>query len=467
MFNLPLVPLALLAPFLPCHCILNGLECFTLPAMEDHKVENPPVEDAPKNQIKHSSPSRMKFLSRINGITLVIAALTFLIGWQLGNYQIQVKSQNFVPQVSFQNQEVPDEMKNVDFKLFWDTWDLVSKEYVDKKAVDPQKMFYGAIQGMVSALGDPYTVFLPPEQQKNTQEELGGSFDGVGIQLGFNKDKRLVVITPLKDTPADKAGVKPGDIIVKINGQDSTQMSIPEAVNIIRGEKGTEVSLEIYHEGDEKTKELKLKRDTIIVKSVEFEEKTAPSGKKVAYIKLTRFGERTFDEWNQAVSDTLALGPVGVIVDVRNNPGGYLDGAVFIGSEFIEKGDIVKQEDGKGQQRGYPVSRKGKLLEIPMVVLMNKGSASASEIVSGAIQDYKRGKLIGDQSFGKGTIQDSKELPGGTGIHITTHKWLTPLGRWIHTTGLTPDVKVVPTEEELKDQTKDVQLDAALKELDK
>jgi carboxyl-terminal processing protease len=409
----------------------------------------------------------MKYLEKINGITILIATLTFLIGWQLGGYQLRFSTLNKVPQVNFINQAVPADKSNVDFKLFWDTWNLVSEEYVDKKAIDPQKMFYGAIQGMVAAIGDPYTVFLPPAQQKATAEELGGSFEGVGMQLGFNKDKRLVVQAPLKDTPAFKAGVQAGDIIVKIGDKDASSLSIPDAVNMIRGQKGTEVSLELYHEGDEKTKNVTLKRDTIVVKSVEFTQKTTPNGKRVAYIQLTRFGERTFDEWSEAVSDALAIAPQAVILDVRNNPGGYLDGAVYIGSEFIPSGDIVLWENSKGERNGLKVNRQGKLLQVPMVVLINKGSASASEIVAGAIQDDKRGKLIGDQSFGKGTIQDTKDLPGGTGIHITTAKWLTPLGRWIHNIGLTPDVKIVPTDEQLKDLTKDVQLDAALSELDK
>ncbi len=409
----------------------------------------------------------MKFLNRINGITVLVATLTFLIGWQLGGYQLKLNTQDRVPQVDFINQQVPADKATVDFKLFWDTWNLVSQEYVDKSALDPQKMFYGAIQGMVAAIGDPYTVFLPPEQQKVTEEELGGSFEGVGMQLGFNKDKRLVVLAPLKDTPAYKAGVQAGDIIVKIADKDASTLSIPDAVNMIRGKKGTEISLEIYHEGDDRTKTVSLKRDTIVVKSVEFAEKVTPSGKKVAYIQLSRFGERTFDEWSQAVSDALAIAPQGLILDVRNNPGGYLDGSVYIGSEFIGSGDIVLWENAKGERTGLKVNRQGKLLQLPMVVLINKGSASASEIVAGAVQDHKRGKLIGDQSFGKGTIQDTKDLPGGTGIHITTAKWLTPLGRWIHNTGLTPDIKIVPTDEELKDLTRDVQLEKALEELDK
>ncbi len=410
---------------------------------------------------------KFRFLEKINGLTILVSTLTFLIGWQLGGYQLKITNENSIPQVNFINQTVPADKSNVDFKLFWDTWNLVSQEYVDKKAIDPQKMFYGAIQGMVAAVGDPYTVFLPPEQQKATEEELGGSFEGVGMQLGFNKDKRLVVQAPLKDTPAFKAGVQAGDIIVKIGDKDATNISIPDAVNLIRGPKGTEISLELYHEGDEKTKNVTLKRDTIVVKSVEFTQKTTPQGKRVAYIQLTRFGERTFDEWSEAVSDALATAPQAIILDVRNNPGGYLDGAVYIGSEFISTGDIVVWENAKGEKNGLKVNRQGKLLQLPMVVLINKGSASASEIVAGAIQDNKRGKLVGDQSFGKGTIQDTKDLPGGTGIHITTAKWLTPLGRWIHNTGLTPDIKIVPTDEELKDLSRDVQLEKALEELDK
>lgn len=406
----------------------------------------------------------MKFFQKFNLTVIIIALITFAAGWQLGHYDIKLQWKGYVPRAEIKNQQPPAGKKDIDFKLFWDTWDLVSSKYVDKKAIDPQKMYYGAIQGMVAAIGDPYTVFLPPESQKNTKEELGGSFEGVGIQLGFNKEKRLVVIAPLKDTPADKAGVQAGDLIVKINDKDTTNMPLPDAVNLIRGEKGTEVKLQTFREGDDKTKDISLKRDTIIVKSVEFETKETPGGKKIAYIKLTRFGERTFSEWAQAVSDTLASGAQGIVLDVRNNPGGFLDGAVFIGSEFLDTGkDVVLQENSQGQRRPYQVNREGKLLKLPMVVLINKGSASASEIVAGAIQDYKRGKLTGEQSFGKGTIQESEDLPGDTGIHITTAKWLTPNGRWIHNIGLTPDTKVEAGE----DKTKDPQLDKALEELDK
>lgn len=400
------------------------------------------------------------FLQKLNGVTLVIALLSGIIGWQLGHRDLSLQWKNYRPEVSFSNQSPPGNHSDIDFKLFWDTWDLVSKEYVDKKAIDPKKMYYGAISGMVQALGDPYTVFLPPDSQQISKEELSGSFEGVGIQLGFNKDKRLVVIAPLQDTPADKAGIKAGDMIISIDKKDAYNITLPDAVKLIKGPKGSNVDLEILREGEEKTRTISLTRDTIVVKSVEESEKTTPTGKKVAYIKLSRFGERTFQEWDQAVSKALSQAPQGIILDVRSNPGGFLNGAQYIGSEFIESGNIVLQEDAEGKRQNYPVNRSGKLVNFPLVVLINKGSASASEIVAGAIQDYKRGKLVGEQTFGKGTIQESQELPGGTGIHITTAKWLTPNGRWIHDTGLTPDVAVEALAEE--DPSKDSQLDKAL-----
>lgn len=402
------------------------------------------------------------FLKRTNAVTLLLSILIFIIGWQLGHFDLSLQWKNYQPQFKLENQTPPKEAQNLDFKLFWDTWNLVSREYVDKKAVDPQKMYYGAIQGMVAALGDPYTVFLPPEAQKATKEELGGSFEGVGIQLGYNKEKRLVVIAPLEGTPAFSAGIKAGDMIVKIDDKDAGGLTLPEAVNLIRGPKGTTVSLEIFRDGQTKTQTVSIKRDTIVVNSVEFSAKTTPKGKNVALIKLSRFGERTFEEWDSAVSDALATDPQAVILDVRNNPGGFLDGAVYIGAEFIESGDVVLQENARGERVPYKVKRVGKMTKLPLIVLINKGSASASEIVAGAIQDYKRGKLVGEDSFGKGTIQESQDLPGNTGIHITTAKWLTPNGRWIHNTGLVPDFKI----ERGEDQTKDEQLDKALEVLD-
>lgn len=402
-----------------------------------------------------------KLFKKINLVTILVAILFFVLGWQWGHRDVLIKWQKYVPSVSVINREPPENI-NVDFKLFWDTWDLLSREYIDKKAIDPQKLFYGAISGMVAAVGDPYTVFLPPEFQKASKDDLNGSFEGVGMELGFNSDKRLAIIAPLDGTPASRAGLKAQDFIVKIDKKDATNLTLPEAVKLIRGIKGTEVILTILREGEDEPREVKLTRDTIVVKSVILSFKETESKKKIAYLKLTRFGERTKDEWNTAVSDILSSGAVGVVLDMRNNPGGFLDGAVFIASEFLENGDVVLQENQKGDRIPYKVTRQGKILKLPMVALINKGSASASEIVAGAMQDRKRAKLVGEKSFGKGTIQEAEELPGGTGIHITTAKWLTPLGRWVNDTqGLDPDVNIELDKKNI-DKDKDAQLDKAL-----
>lgn len=393
---------------------------------------------------------------------IVALILVFILGWQLGHKDYQVKWRNYKPEIKVVSQTPPKGV-GIDFKLFWETWDLVSKKYIDKGAIDPQKLYFGAIQGMVAAIGDPYTVFLPPEAQKASKEELGGSFQGVGIQLGFNKEKKLVVIAPLKDTPASKAGIKSGDLILKIGERDTTSLTLPEAVNLIRGVKGSAVTLTIFREVDSKPQEVTITRDTIVVKSVEFETKTTPSGKKVGYIRLSRFGEKTKAEWDETVRTALSSEYKVILLDVRNNPGGFLDGAVYVASEFLDGGVVVLQEDARGERQSYKVVRKGKLLNPPLVVLINKGSASASEILAGAIGDRKRGKIVGESSFGKGTIQSAEDLPMGTGIHITTAKWLTPNGNWLHTNGLEPDVKI----ENGTDTTDDVQLKKTLDYIDK
>ncbi len=402
----------------------------------------------------------MNFLKKINLFTVLVAILTFTLGWQWGQRDIAVKWQNYSPSVTVTNKEPPSNI-DVDFTLFWDTWDLLSREYLDKKQIDPQKLFYGAISGMVSAVGDPYTVFLPPEAQKYSKEDLNGSFEGIGIELGFNKDKRLVVIAPLEGTPAEKAGIKSQDLILKIDNENATGLSLPEAVKLIRGKKGTQVTLSIFREGEDEEREIKIARDTIVVKSVNLKFQREKD-KKVAVLRLSRFGERTQEQWQAAVSEILASSASGLVLDLRNNPGGFLDGAVFIASEFLGVGDVVvMQEDQQGAKLSYKVQRQGKILKLPLVVLINKGSASASEIVAGALQDQKRAKLLGEKSFGKGTIQAAEDLPGGSGIHITTAKWLTPNGKWVNTTeGLEPDVKIEIPKDVDKDQ--DIQLEKAL-----
>ncbi|MDP3973777.1 MAG: S41 family peptidase [Candidatus Daviesbacteria bacterium] len=404
-----------------------------------------------------------EFLRKINLRQILILILVFILGWQLGHRELDLRWKNYQPALTIENKE-PVSNVNVDFSLFWKTWDLVSRTHLEKSSIDPQKLFYGAISGMVSAIGDPYTVFLPPEEQKSSKEDLNGAFEGVGIQLGFNKDKRLVVIAPLDGTPAKQAGVKAEDIIIKIDDEDTINMTLPEAVKLIRGPKGSKVVLTIIRDGDEEPKDFELTRDTILVKSVEVEYKLTENNKNIAIIKLSRFAERTKQEWEEGVADILDNNPDGLILDLRNNPGGFLEGAVFIGSEFLKDGNVVLQEDSEGKRINFPVERGGKLTEIEMVALINKGSASASEIVAGALQDRKRAQLVGVKSFGKGTIQEAQDLEGGTGIHITVAKWLTPNGRWVNDTeGFEPDVVI---EEDKDNPDNDLQLLKALELLE-
>ena len=340
-------------------------------------------------------------------------------------------------------------LKTIDFSLFWQVWDKLEKKYFDPKKVDRQKMFYGAIQGLAASLGDPYTVFLPPEDNKQAQEDLNGSFGGVGIRLGYKNDRQLAVIAPLKGSPAEAAGVKAGDLILHLKDEqkgideDTVGITLPEAVNKIRGPIGTKIYLTLLREGEDKTFVAEIIRDTIVVPSVEIDFVKTKKG-QIAHLKLERFGELTAEQWDKAVAEIKTRGGEvkGLVLDVRGNPGGYLKGAVNLASEFLTDGVIVKQENYQQEIETYSVNRRGRLLTIPLVVLIDKGSASASEILAGALQDHGRAKLVGEKSFGKGTIQETEELTGGAGLHITTAKWLTPNGHWVDKKGLTPDWEV-------------------------
>ncbi len=388
-------------------------------------------------------------------LILIIIALSFGTGYRAGAKQGVSSNIAASQEISGKNPTKITTQK-LDFSLFWDVWDRIAKGFINKKNIDSQKMIYGAISGMVASLGDPYTVFLPPDQNKEAKDDLGGHFEGIGAQLGV-KDKRIVVIAPLKDSPADKSGLKPGDWIVKVDGQETIDWSLPQAVNKIRGAKGSDVLLSVLHKDASKTADIKVTRDTIKVLSVEFNikpdecgnEDNPPKCKSVAYLRLSQFGDKTADEWIKAVDEiTQKLEGdknheiKGLVLDLRNNPGGYLTGAVFIASEFLKDGTVFIQEFSDGRQQSFSVNRQGRLLDIPMVVLINKGSASASEIVAGALQDRLRAKLIGETSFGKGSIQEAQDLSGGAGVHITVAKWLVPSGKWINGEGITPDVKI-------------------------
>lgn len=409
-------------------------------------------------------------------VILFFMVLSGGVGYSLGQKKIFFslnQNRNF-PQITIERALPADKQGKVDFSLFWQVWDKLEEKHLNRKDFDYNKMIYGAISGLTASLDDPYTVFLPPVENKETKDDLRGDFEGVGIQIGYNKNKQLAVVAPLDGTPAESAGLKSGDVITRIVDQpnnvdkETLGIALPEAVRLIRGKRGTSVTLSIFREGKDKIFDVTLKRDTIVVKSVEvsFVEN---NNKKVAVLKLSRFGERTYEEWEDAVAQikdqrSKIKNYGGIVLDLRNNPGGFLQGSVFIGSEFLESGVIVQQDSGVNGKEIYQVDRKGSLITDPLVVLINSGSASASEIVAGALQDTKRAKIVGEKSFGKGTVQEAEDFAGGAGLHITVSRWLLPSGKSIDKEGITPDIEVKVPEEE-KDDTKDLQLQKAIETL--
>ncbi|HAI74508.1 MAG TPA: hypothetical protein DCS28_00530 [Candidatus Moranbacteria bacterium] len=345
----------------------------------------------------------------------------------------------------------------VDFSLFWKTWDILKKKHIDSDKLDAQKMVYGAISGMLKAAGDPYTSFFDPEASKAFSEELEGSFEGIGAELGV-KDNLLTVVAPLDESPAQKAGLRAGDKILKVGDKIIADMTIDESVSLIRGKKGTEVILTILPNGEKSAKEITIVRDTIEVKSVKLDFKDDD----IALIEITKFGENTDKEFNSAVKTVLAKNTKGIILDLRNNPGGLLDKSILIASKMIPKGKVVVvEEDSAGKKEKFSTTGGDSLSGVSMVVLINEGSASASEILAGALRDNQGITLIGEKSFGKGTVQELIGLPQGSSIKVTVAKWLTPNGDYIMDKGITPDIEVELTTDDYNNN-RDPQLDKAL-----
>ena len=403
-----------------------------------------------------------KFLPRITlrslrkALLIIFAvALIFSGGYYLGVQGYKVDSKKF-PRVTI-TRELPIDKTDLDFSLFWRVWDTLSVKYFDKTKLNSGAMVYGAIQGMVSALGDPYTVFLPPTENKVVQEDLNGTFEGVGIQIGF-KGSQLAVIAPLPGSPAEKVGVKAGDYIIHIKDEGkgvdkgTVGVSLPDAVQTIRGKAGTKVTLTLLREGTEGPIVVEIVREKMNVPTLILT--YVGEGGSIAHIKLLKFGGETLDEWKKVVSEVLKKQEVkAIILDLRNNPGGYLQGAVDVTSEFTKTGSTaVIEERSDGTKTTYKVERIGLLLNTPLVVLVNEGSASASEILAGALRDLKKTSLVGEKTFGKGTIQEPLQLEGGSGLHVTVARWLTPNGIWVNEKGLEPDVTIEDNPETPEDE---------------
>jgi len=354
---------------------------------------------------------------------------------------------------------VPKDLEK-QFKVFWETWDLVYEEYYGKAELDSQEMIYGAVRGMLSSLGDPHTSFLDPEQNRITSQDMSGKFEGIGASIEKKGDK-LLIVAPMDDSPAMKAGLRSGDIIAKVDGKETALLSIMEAVALIRGPKGTTVTLLIVREGVEAPFEVKVVRAEIKFQTVTWKMQEG----QIAYVKLSNnFGAQTAADLARALSEARTQKATAWILDLRNNPGGYLPTAVQVASQFLKSGLVLYEQTGDGQRQPIRVRQGGLATELPMVVLVNQYSASASEIVAGALQDAGRAVLIGEKTFGKGSVQNVHDLSDGSSAHITIAHWLTPNGREINGQGLQPDIEVKLTDDD-RQNNRDPQLDRALEYL--
>jgi len=320
-----------------------------------------------------------------------------------------------------------------DFAILGEAWKALNDKYVDKTKLDPKKLSEGAVRGMMESL-DPFSSYADPDTHKLEMSGFEGKFEGIGAAISM-KDNQLTVVSPIADSPAEKAGIKPGDKILEIDGQPTSRLSLIEATFKIRGPKGTSVKLLVLHEGENEPVEIQIVRAEITEKSVSLEMRD-----DVAYIKISQFLKSTGDELQSALAEAIGKGAKGVVLDLRNNPGGLLTASADVASQFLAMGMVAKVVDDTGNESMVPVKKGGIATHLPLIVLVNNGSASASEIVAGALQDYGRAKLAGSQTFGKGSVQIIHDLSDGSALHITAYKWLTPFGRPIDGVGLTPDI---------------------------
>ncbi len=359
--------------------------------------------------------------------------------------------------------------KEFDFSLFWSAWDQLHQKYVDKSKLQEDKLLYGAISGMIEAAGDPYTMFFSPVASKAFQQNVNGSFGGIGAEVG-KKNDILVVISPLEDTPAKKAGLMAGDKILKVDGLATDNLTVDEAVSKIRGEVGTKVVLTILRNANgSKAKDITIERAVIKIPITKVE---ALKDNKIAHFSFYSFTSTAPFEFQQSATKILSTsGYKGIILDLRNNPGGYLEVAVDIASWFLNTGDLVAIEDfgsGNGQEKSteFRASGLGALKNYPTVILVNQGTASAAEILAGALRDNRNIKLVGEKTFGKGSVQELINLKGDSSLKVTVAKWLTPKKHSISDSGLEPDYKIALTEEDIANK-KDPQLDKAVEVLEK
>jgi carboxyl-terminal processing protease len=416
------------------------------------------MSDNNERETEAKNASRRSFLGA--GLAVVLAAAAFFSGLQVGNGSLRDASLEAGLFSFFTPTPAASE---TDLSQFWKVWQLLDEKFVSASStenVTTQEKIEGAIKGLVKSYGDPYTVFMPPSDANMFEEDISGNFGGVGMEVGL-RDGLVTVIAPLPNTPASEAGIVAKDVIVEIDGKSTEGLSIDEAVRLIRGEEGTVVTLKLYREGEVEMLEKKVTRANITIPTVETEKKG-----DVYIISLYSFNALAESKMREALEAYAKSGAKKLIVDVRGNPGGYLQSAVSIASYFIPAGKtIVRENFGEGlQEELYRSQGKtlGEFAPDEMLVLVDGGSASASEILAGALQEHGVAKLLGDQTFGKGSVQELVSLKDGSSLKVTVARWFTPNGISISEGGLTPDIVVPRTPQQIIDGV-DPQLEAAIK----
>ncbi len=395
-------------------------------------------------------------IARAYVLSLLILAV-FIFGLSFGSQlNTSSNSDKVVAGTTNELKNIFGNNDKIDPDLFAEVWDLLHEEYLDKNQINDKELFYGALAGIVDALGDPNSVFLDPEITQEFSQELEGSFYGIGAEIG-RKGGFLVIVAPLADTPADRAGLQPMDKILAIDGTDTTTMSVDEAVSLIRGEKGSQVVLTVYSEDDEAPRQVTITRDKIDIPSV-----VLNFADDIAVIEITNFNDDTDERFAKAAQEVVNKNPRGIILDLRNNPGGYLTTAVEIASHWLEPGQVVVREtfSDKRNDNEYKAVNQVSLSHFKTVVLVNEGSASASEIVAGALQDYGLAEIVGMETYGKGSVQQLFPLDDDSSVKLTVARWLTPNGRTIEGEGITPDIEVDYTMEDYNNDI-DPQMDKA------
>jgi len=392
------------------------------------------------------------------GISIIIAVALSGGGFYFG-YQQGIKKPQTVVIRGVANLE-EGKLEAIDFSLFWDVWQTIKDKYVEADKIDNQTLFYGAVSGLLGALKDENSVFFPPTDAQKFNEDISGEFGGIGAEIG-TRNNQLVIIAPLKNTPAERAGLRALDKILKVDDTVTANLTTDEAVKLIRGQKGTTVILTILRNGWDKPKEISIIRDTIQVPTLDWEIKE----NNIAYIHLYNFYEKAPFLFYQAAVEIVFKNPKGIILDLRNNPGGFLDAAINLTGWFLKPGQTVVSEEFRSDKKQVFTSYgNGLFKDVPIVILINEGSASASEILAGALRDNRSVKLIGKKSFGKGTVQELEPLKDGSSIKITVAHWRMPGGGLIEKNGLDPDYEVGLTDEDFK-ANRDPQLEKAMEVL--